>query len=105
MVASEELRQPDIAQLVQVIENVRQARTGGGSPVKTSKAAKAISPATSKVSHSPEDRMLLKVNTSLLRLLEKLDKQGLKAVADQRFRRDMEVLQAEEEFIKSKSQL
>tara|TARA_R110002050_G_scaffold201841_1_gene336953 strand:- start:4572 stop:7736 length:3165 start_codon:yes stop_codon:yes gene_type:complete len=105
VVASEELRQPDIAQLVQVIENVRQARTGGGSPAKTNKAAKPISPATTKVSHSAEDRMLLRVNTGLLRLLEKLDKQGLKAVADQRFRRDMEVLQAEEEFIKSKSQL
>ena len=106
VVASEELRQPDIAQLVQVIENVRLARNGGGSALAQSskKAAgpKVPSPKGNPVSQNNE---LLKVNAGILKLLEKLDKHGLKAVADQRFRRDMELLQAEDEFIKSKSQL
>lgn len=104
VVASEELRQPDIAQLVRVIENVRQARTGG-SPATSAKTSLPQVLTTQKPNSSKSDSALLLVNTKLLKLLEKLDKQGLKAVADQRFRRDLELLQSEDEFIKSKSQI
>lgn len=104
VVASEELRQPDIAQLVQIIENVRQARTGGAS-APSSKTSSSPIAAVPKATPSKVDSELLLVNTKLLQLLEKLDKQGLKAVADQRFRRDLELLQSEDEFIKSKSQI
>lgn len=104
VVASEELRQPDIAQLVRVIENVRQARMGS-SVASSPKTLPSPSPSSSVIPTDKSSSDLLAVNTKLLKLLDKLDKQGLKAVADQRFRRDLELLQTEDEFIKSKSQL
>lgn len=104
VVASEELRQPDIAQLVRIIENVRQARNGGASAPSPKSALSSV-PTLAQSSQGTGDTQILAVNTKLLKLLEKLDKQGLKAVADQRFRRDLELLESEDEFIKSKSQL
>lgn len=105
VVASEELRQPDIAQLVRVIENVRQSRTGSVPTSASRSSIPVASTASPAAAPNGADTELLMINTKLLKLLDKLDKQGLKAVADQRFRRDLELLQSEDEFIKSKSQL
>jgi TP901 family phage tail tape measure protein len=102
VVASEELARPDVQQMVGQIESLRQSRFGGGG------AASAGSAGTHKVINNTttqkiEVEGLSQVVLQLTSVLKDLQDKGIPAIADDRFRRDLEIMQAKEDFINRKS--
>jgi|GEM_PF-6493955 len=102
VVASEELRNPDVNQLVKVIENVRQKRLKGfndGGPVGSSKVI------NNTTTQNIEVAALSDVVGQLSEVIMDLKKNGIKAVADRRFREDLGTLENEDQYIESKSEI
>ena len=101
VVASEELARPDVQQMVGQIESLRQARFGGGgAAVSSAGTHKVINNTTTQ---KIEVEALSQVVLQLTGVLKALQEKGIPAIADDRFRRDLEIMQAKEDFINRKS--
>jgi len=94
IVASEELARPDVSALVGYIEDLRSQRVNhsGGTVVQQPKV-------NQKVNMEPMIASINRLNDTL----NYLQRKGIVAVADNRFRRDLELLDDQDQFINQKS--